>query len=99
MIGGGKLRASRNQKTSELISNRDPHVGLPVCMDAYYKVPQRMRDRLSGLTGGGERFVGGSVDTMYIPGHLRNELLDTLAIFLETSCFLEIVSLVSFCAC
>ena len=74
------------------ILNREPHVGLEVCMDAYYKVPQRMRDRLTELTGGRERFIGGSVDTMYIPGHLRDDLLDTLATFLETSCFLEIVS-------
>lgn len=61
-------------------------------MEAYRKVPQRMRDRLQNLTGGPERFIGGSVDTMFIPGHLREDLLDTLATFLETSCFLEIVS-------
>jgi hypothetical protein len=90
MTGGGEFLASR-EENSELILNREPHIGLPVCMDAYYKVPKRMRDRLAGLTGGNERFIGGSVDTIYIPGNLRDDLLDTLAIFLETSCFLEIV--------
>ena len=65
-------------------------------MDAYRKVPQRMRNRLQGLTGASDRFIGGSVDTIYIPGHLRDDLLDTLATFLQTSCFLEIVGRVGF---
>ena len=91
VIGGGEFMPLQKH-ISWLILNREPHVGLEVCMAAYNKLPQRMRDRLSGLTGSPERFVGGCVDTAYIPGSLRDELLDTLATFLETDCFLEIVS-------
>jgi hypothetical protein len=59
-----------------------------------------MRQRLAGFTGGSGRFVGGSADTMYLPGHLRADFLDVLGTFLQTNCFLEIVCYsASFSAC
>lgn len=73
-------------------SFRDKHVGLEVCLSAYNRMPFRMLKRLEGLVGGSGHFIGGSVDTMYLPGHLRAEFLDVLGTFLQTECFLEIVS-------
>ncbi|KAH9969575.1 hypothetical protein BC827DRAFT_1262811 [Russula dissimulans] len=69
-----------------------PHVGLPVCMRAFNKVPKAQRDRLAALTGAHDRFVGGSADTMYIPGRHRETFMSTLALFLQTNCFLEIAA-------
>jgi hypothetical protein len=51
-----------------------------------------MRMRLEGLIGRPRDLIGGSADTMYLPGHLRADLRDMLGTFLETDCFLEIVS-------
>jgi hypothetical protein len=60
-------------------------------MHAYREVPQVYRDRLTSRLNATERFVGGSQDTVYIPGHLRDDLLNVLAAFLKTGCFCEIV--------
>ncbi|KAG8929749.1 hypothetical protein FRC01_003828 [Tulasnella sp. 417] len=68
----------------------EPHVGLEVCWPGYQKVRKEFRDRLQGLTGRADRFIGGSADTLYVPGALRDDLLETLGYFLETDCFLEI---------
>jgi hypothetical protein len=54
-------------------------------------MPLHMRKRLEGFTGGAGHLVGGSADTMYLPGHLRADFLDVLGTFLQTDCFLEIV--------
>ncbi|KDQ62402.1 hypothetical protein JAAARDRAFT_30310 [Jaapia argillacea MUCL 33604] len=71
----------------------DPHVGLGVCMKAFRKVPIYMRERMAnGYTNGETRLVGGSADTIYIPGRYRDEFLDVLGLFLETDCFLEIAT-------
>jgi hypothetical protein len=59
-------------------------------MPAFLKTPESQRSRLSLYLGGQTRFIGGSVDTLYIPGQHRDTLMDTLALFLETNCFLEI---------
>lgn len=61
-------------------------------MQAYTKVPEVQRDRLAGLVGGRDRFIGGSADTMYIPGRHRERFMSTLALFLQTNCFLEIAA-------
>ncbi|KAJ7507229.1 hypothetical protein B0H11DRAFT_195867 [Mycena galericulata] len=66
--------------------------GLGVCMPAFEKVPLRMRERLAEYTNGETRLVGGSSDTMYIPGQHAEAFRETLGIFLETSCFLEIAT-------
>ncbi|KAG8929746.1 hypothetical protein FRC01_003825, partial [Tulasnella sp. 417] len=68
----------------------EPHVGLEVCWPGYQKVRKEFRDRLQGLTGHTDRFIGGSADTLYVPGTLRDDMLETLGYFLETDCFLEI---------
>lgn len=70
----------------------DPHVGVSVCMDAFHKVPAEMRDNLARLNHGQTRLIGGSVDTLYIPGRHRSAFMDVLALFLETDCFLEIAT-------
>ena len=76
-----------------LATCRSPYVGLSVCMQAYNKVPEAQRDRLAALTGGHrDRFIGGSADTMYIPGRHRATFMSTLALFLQTNCFLEIAA-------
>jgi hypothetical protein len=53
-----------------------------------------MRERLAQYTGadGKTRLVGGSSDTIYIPGRHAEAFRETLAIFLETTCFLEIAT-------
>ncbi|KAJ6573165.1 hypothetical protein DFH09DRAFT_1312414 [Mycena vulgaris] len=43
-----------------------------------------------GLIGMPGHLIGGSADTMYVPGQLRADLLDVLGTFLQTDCFLEI---------
>ncbi|KAF7422592.1 hypothetical protein PC9H_010748 [Pleurotus ostreatus] len=68
----------------------DPHVGSAVCMGAFNKVPETMRSRMASFTDGKTRLVGGSADTVYIPGRHRDDFMDILALFLETDCFLEI---------
>ncbi|KAJ7662887.1 hypothetical protein B0H17DRAFT_952953 [Mycena rosella] len=68
----------------------DKHMGLEVCMPAYAQVPDPMRARLEGFVGAPGRLMGGSADTMYLPGHLRADFLDVLGTFLQTDCFLEI---------
>ncbi|KAI0056282.1 hypothetical protein BV25DRAFT_1634477 [Artomyces pyxidatus] len=70
----------------------DPHVGLSVCKPAFARAPTAERARLASFTlvNGTTRFVGGSADTLYIPGTYREEFQTTLARFLETTCFLEI---------
>lgn len=69
---------------------REPHVGLQVCMPAFEKVSAAKRSTLRQLTGGELRMVGGSADTLYLPGYLRESFLETLDPFLDTDCFLEI---------
>lgn len=61
-------------------------------MPAFNKVPEAQRDRLAALTGQRDRLIGGSADTMYIPGRHRETFMSTLALFLETDCFLEIAA-------
>ncbi|KAF7302294.1 hypothetical protein MIND_00796800 [Mycena indigotica] len=68
----------------------EKHMGVGACYNYYLWQPQHMRDRLEGLTGGEYRLIGGSSDTMYLPGHLRADFLDVLGTFLRTECFLEI---------
>lgn len=75
-----------------ITSNSDPHVGLEVCMSAFDKVPLDMRRRMAEFTSGTTRLVGGSADTLYIPGRHREKFMDTLGLFLETDCFLEIAT-------
>ncbi|KAJ7614481.1 hypothetical protein FB45DRAFT_937039 [Roridomyces roridus] len=67
------------------------HVGMQVCMQAYDRLPHRMRQRFEGLVGAPGRLLSGSADTVYLPAHLRADFLDTLGTFLMTECFLEIV--------
>lgn len=69
----------------------EPHVGVGVCMNAYDKVPLHMREHLASLTNG-TRFIGGSADTLYIPGRHRQVFMDILGLFLATDCFLEIAT-------
>jgi len=69
-----------------------PHVGLPVCIPAFEQVPKSQRDRLAALMGQPDRLIGGSADTMYIPGRHRDTFMSTLALFLKTNCFLEIAA-------
>jgi len=66
--------------------------GLEVCVPAFEKVPLHLRENLAGYNGGKTRLVGGSSDTVYIPGQHAKAFRDTLGIFLETSCFLEIAT-------
>ena len=61
-------------------------------MRAYNRVPEAQRDRLTALTGERNRFIGGSADTMYIPGRHRETFMATLALFLQTDCFFEIAA-------
>ncbi|KAJ7033236.1 hypothetical protein C8F04DRAFT_1104983 [Mycena alexandri] len=68
----------------------EKHMGLEVCMPAYERIPLPMRQRLEGFIGGPGHLVGGSADTLYLPGHLRTPFLDVLGTFLQTDCFLEI---------
>ncbi|KAL4080928.1 hypothetical protein J3A83DRAFT_4084532 [Scleroderma citrinum] len=70
----------------------DPHVGVSVCMEAFRKVPTDLRANLAMLTGGVTRLIGGSVDTLYIPGRHRKLFMEVLALFLETNCFFEIAT-------
>lgn len=70
----------------------DPHVGVGVCMEAFRKVPVHLRERLAAFTNGETRLIGGSADTMYIPGRHRRIFMEILGLFLETSCFLEIAA-------
>ncbi|KAI9443197.1 hypothetical protein H4582DRAFT_2109565 [Lactarius indigo] len=58
-----------------------PYVGLPA-----------QRDRLAALTGQRDRLIGGSADTMYIPGRHKETFMSVLALFLQTNCFLEIAA-------
>ncbi|KAG8773217.1 hypothetical protein FRC12_002658 [Ceratobasidium sp. 428] len=68
----------------------EPHVGLKTCMPAFQKVSAAQRSSLRELTNGETRMVGGSADTLYLPGYLRESFLETLDPFLDTDCFLEI---------
>ena len=61
-------------------------------MIAFQKVPLDMRERLADFTGGKTRLIGGSADTLYIPGRHRRKFMDTLGLFLNTNCFLEIAT-------
>jgi len=61
-------------------------------MRAFDKVPQAQRDRLAALTGERDRLVGGSADTMYVPGRHRETFMSILGLFLRTDCFLEIAA-------
>jgi len=47
---------------------------------------------MAEFTDGKTRFIGGSADTLYIPGRHRQKFMDTLGLFLETDCFLEIAT-------
>ena len=51
-----------------------------------------MRETLAQKTNGTTRLLGGSADTLYIPGRHRQNFMDILSIFLETNCFLEIAT-------
>lgn len=53
-----------------LLSFSDPHVGLRECLAAFHRVPQVLRDHLAAMTGNETKLIGGSVDTLYIPGRL-----------------------------
>ncbi|EPQ54498.1 hypothetical protein GLOTRDRAFT_77044, partial [Gloeophyllum trabeum ATCC 11539] len=69
----------------------DPRVGLKACYPAFLRTPEHMRSRMSRLfTNGTTRLIGGSADTLYIPGQYREVFIETLGLFLETECFLEI---------
>ncbi|KAJ6514142.1 hypothetical protein DFH09DRAFT_1374069 [Mycena vulgaris] len=68
----------------------EKHVGLEVCIPAYDRVPPQMRARIEDLVGMPGHLIGGSADTMYVPGQLHADLLDVLGTFLQTDCFLEI---------
>ncbi|KAI6147328.1 hypothetical protein BKA82DRAFT_4152496 [Pisolithus tinctorius] len=70
----------------------DPHVGVSECMEAFNKVPLHLRESLAALTDGETRLIGGSADTMYIPGRHRKLFMEVLGLFLETNCFLEIAT-------
>ena len=59
-------------------------------MPAFEAVPAKRRSQLAQLTDGELRMVGGSADTLYLPGYLRASFLETLDLFLDTDCFLEI---------
>ena len=61
-------------------------------MQAFNKVPEHQRARLAAFNDGETRLLGGSSDTIYIPGKHRETFLSTLALFLETDCFLEIAT-------
>lgn len=61
-------------------------------MRAFNQVPEVQRDRLAALTGERDRLIGGSSDTMYIPGRHREAFMSVLALFLQTNCFLEIAA-------
>ena len=61
-------------------------------MRAFDKVPKAQRDRLAALTGERDRLIGGSADTMYIPGRHRETFMSVLGLFLRTDCFLEIAA-------
>ena len=61
-------------------------------MQAFNKVPEDMRAHLARLNDGQTRLIGGSADTLYIPGRHRKTFMDVLALFLETNCFLEIAT-------
>ncbi|PSR74837.1 hypothetical protein PHLCEN_2v9551 [Hermanssonia centrifuga] len=50
-----------------------------------------MREHFASLTNG-TRLMGGSADTMYIPGRHRQAFVEVLGLFLETDCFLEIAT-------
>ncbi|KAJ6559904.1 hypothetical protein B0H19DRAFT_944947 [Mycena capillaripes] len=66
--------------------------GLDVCLPAFEKVPLNLRKNLAEYHNGETRLVGGSADTVYIPHRYAKSFRDTLAIFLETTCFLEIAT-------
>ena len=51
-----------------------------------------MRAHLVERNNGQTRLIGGSADTLYIPGRHRKTFMDVLALFLETNCFLEIAT-------
>lgn len=59
-------------------------------MPAFEMISATKRSDLSQLTNGALRMVGGSADTLYLPGYLRESFLETLDPFLDTDCFLEI---------
>jgi len=61
-------------------------------MEAFRKVPVDLRANLATLTDGVTRLLGGSADTLYIPGRHRKLFMEVLALFLETNCFLEIAT-------
>lgn len=65
-------------------------------MPAYHRVPPLLRgqlkERMRPYTNDTTRLIGGSADTLYIPGKHRHVFMDTLALFLETDCFLEIAT-------
>jgi len=49
-----------------------------------------MRQHLASLTGNETRLIGGSSDTIYFPHRYYTSMKETLGLFLETNCFLEI---------
>lgn len=59
-------------------------------MRAFRQTPLEMRENLARKTNGTTRLLGGSADTLYIPGRHKDAFMDILGMFLETDCFLEI---------
>jgi hypothetical protein len=51
-----------------------------------------MRKRMAAFTDGMARLIGGSSDTMYIPGRHVANFRQVLGLFLETDCFFEIAT-------
>ncbi|KAF7356317.1 hypothetical protein MVEN_00964000 [Mycena venus] len=64
--------------------------GLDICLPAFEKVPFHLRQNLAEYHHYETWLVGGFADTVYIPHRYAQSFRDTLAIFLETTCFLEI---------
>ena len=59
-------------------------------MRAFRETPLEMRENLARKTNGTTRLLGGSADTLYIPGRHKDAFMWILGMFLETDCFLEI---------
>ena len=91
-VGRSHFKETKAFLLTDLRDPSDPHVGVSVCMRAFEKVPEAQRARLAAYMNDTTRLVGGSADTMYIPGRHRARFADTLGLFLETDCFFEIAT-------
>ncbi|KAH9080563.1 hypothetical protein EDB83DRAFT_2513530 [Lactarius deliciosus] len=83
--------ASLPRTTGEHLSRPCRHAALEG-LGRRLVVSEAQRDRLAALTGQRDRLIGGSADTMYIPGRHRETFMSVLALFLQTDCFLEIAA-------